>query len=285
MEKFQNKYRIPSARLQNWDYGSNGRYFVTICTADMQYHFGEVHDREMHLSESGILANMYWLQIPEKFPFVVLGEFVVMPNHMHGIIIIDGGISVGQDDGGNGGGCGGGNGGNGVGYGDVDGYGNGDGGLGGFGGLGGLGGRDAINRVSTGPTTQPATATGPTTQPATATATGPATTTATQPGPATQPATQPAMATQPQSPTKPPTQHQPGGITGDKNPMLYDNLSRAIRWYKGRVAFEIHKINAGFAWQSRFHDHIIRDDKSFDRITNYIKNNPAKWSDDKFYNA
>ena len=222
MDKFQNKYRIPSARLQNWDYGSNGSYFITICTADMQYHFGEVHDREMHLSESGILANMYWSQIPEKFPFVALGEFVVMPNHMHGIIIIDGNIGVDRNgDCGNGGcndgngGCGDGNGGGGYGF--------------GFGG-----GRDAINRVST---------------------------------------------------ANPPKQHQPGGITGDKNPMLNDNLSRAIRWYKGRVAFEIHKINAGFAWQSRFHDHIIRDDKSFERITNYIKNNPAKWSDDKFNNA
>ena len=241
MEKFQNKYRIPSARLQNWDYGSNGSYFITICTADMQYHFGEVHDREMHLSESGMLAYMYWSQIPEKFPFVALGEFVVMPNHMHGIIIIDGNIvdrdgggsdgAGGGDNDGNGGGCDDGSGG-----GDNDGNGGGcdDGNGGGcsFGGFGG--GRDAINRVST---------------------------------------------------TNPPKQHQPGGITGDKNPMLYDNLSRAIRWYKGRVAFEIHKINAGFAWQSRFHDHIIRDDKSFERITNYIKNNPAKWSDDKFKNA
>lgn len=215
MDKFQNKYRIPSARLQNWDYGSNGSYFITICTADMQYHFGEVHDREMHFSESGILANMYWPQIPEKFPFVALGEFVVMPNHMHGIVIINGNIGIDQDGDCDNGGCNDGNGGGGCGF--------------GFGG-----GRDAINRVST---------------------------------------------------ANPLKQHQPGGITGDKNPMLYNNLSRAIRWYKGRVAFEIHKINAGFSWQSRFYDHIIRDDKSLERITNYIKNNPAKWSDDKFNNA
>ncbi len=163
--------------------------------------------------------------------------------------MIDGNIGVDRDGGCGNGGCGNGgngNGGNGNGGNGGNGVGYGDG-DGGLGGLGGLGGRDAINRVSTGP--------------------------------------EPATATQPQPTANPPKQQQPGGITGDKNPMLYDNLSRAIRWYKGRVAFEIHKINTGFAWQSRFHDHIIRDDKSFERITNYIKNNPAKWSDDKFYNA
>jgi len=74
-----------------------------------------------------------------------------------------------------------------------------------------------------------------------------------------------------------------GGITGIKNPMLSDNLSKIIRWYKGRVSFESHKIQADFAWQPRFHDHIIRNNSSFQRIKNYIYENPAKWTDDKFY--
>ena len=48
----------------------------------------------------------------------------------------------------------------------------------------------------------------------------------------------------------------PGGITGYKNPMLHNNLSKIIRWYKGRTTFESWKTNPDFTWQSRFHDHI-----------------------------
>ena len=74
-----------------------------------------------------------------------------------------------------------------------------------------------------------------------------------------------------------------GGITENKNPMLHDNLSRVIRWYKGRVTFESRKINAGFAWQSRFYDYIIRNEKSFNEITEYVKDNPKKWENDKYF--
>lgn len=100
-DKFQNKYRIPSARLQNWDYGSNAMYFVTICTAHREYYFGNIINVEtpesgvstttptMELSEIGEMAYRFWTEIPNHFPFVELGEFVVMPNHVHGIIIIN----------------------------------------------------------------------------------------------------------------------------------------------------------------------------------------------------
>jgi REP element-mobilizing transposase RayT len=71
-----------------------------------------------------------------------------------------------------------------------------------------------------------------------------------------------------------------GGITGNKNPMLHDNLSRILNWYKGRVTFESRKLHADFAWQSRFHDHIIRNDAEYRRIKNYIINNPKNWNDD-----
>ena len=74
-----------------------------------------------------------------------------------------------------------------------------------------------------------------------------------------------------------------GGITGNKNPMLYDNLSRILRWYTGRVSFEAHKIQADFAWQPRFHDHIIRDDTSYNTISEYILGNPGQWKDDRFF--
>ena len=64
--------------------------------------------------------------------------------------------------------------------------------------------------------------------------------------------------------------------------MLCDNLSRIVRWYKGRVSFESHKIDSGFGWQSRFHEHIIRNNESHNRISDYIMNNVECWNDDKF---
>ncbi|MDR6968813.1 REP element-mobilizing transposase RayT [Flavobacterium arsenatis] len=87
-DKYQNKYRIPSARLKNWDYASNGAYFITICTKDRKHYFGEITNGEMELSPIGELAHQFWNEIPAHFPFVELGNFVVMPNHMHGILII-----------------------------------------------------------------------------------------------------------------------------------------------------------------------------------------------------
>jgi len=89
MDKFKNKYRIPSARLQNWDYGSDGSYFITICTKGREHFFGEIINDEMQLSEMGKLAEHYWIDIPNHFKYIELGNFVVMPNHVHGILIID----------------------------------------------------------------------------------------------------------------------------------------------------------------------------------------------------
>jgi putative transposase len=73
-----------------------------------------------------------------------------------------------------------------------------------------------------------------------------------------------------------------GGITGQKNPMLHQNISRIIRWYKGRVSFEIHKIDKSFAWQANYYDHIIRNQKALENIENYIRANPSKWSEDEY---
>lgn len=88
-EKFQNKYRIPSARHPNWDYGTNGAYFITICTKDRQYFFGECADEKMKLSTLGAIVQGFWYKIPKHFPFIELDEFVVMPNHIHGILILN----------------------------------------------------------------------------------------------------------------------------------------------------------------------------------------------------
>ena len=62
---------------------------MRICTQNHEHYFGEIANGAMHLSEIGHLANKYGVEIPEHFPFVELDAFVVMPNHVHGIIIIN----------------------------------------------------------------------------------------------------------------------------------------------------------------------------------------------------
>ena len=89
MAKFQNKYRIESTRARWWDYGNNAAYFVTINTKNRIPFFGKIVNQEMQLSELGKHAESCWYQIPEHFPFVKLGAFVVMPDHVHGILHID----------------------------------------------------------------------------------------------------------------------------------------------------------------------------------------------------
>ena len=175
---YNNKYRIDSSRLKHWDYGRNAAYFVTICTKNRENFFGEILDGEMHI------AHTEWMRTSDIRDNVVLDEFVVMPNHMHGILIIDKTFDP-----------------NAVPVVIPDGSGN-------------------SNR---------------------------------------------------------------GGITGEHNPMIQENLSRILRWYKGRVTFECRKIHADFSWQGRFHDHIIGDEGEFERIKNYIIDNPSKWNEDKFY--
>lgn len=86
---FKGKYRTTTTRKQDWDYGWNRAYFVTICTNDRLHYFGQIINGEMHFSEIGKLAEQNWLAIPKHFPFVKLGKHVIMPNHVHGIIQID----------------------------------------------------------------------------------------------------------------------------------------------------------------------------------------------------
>ena len=194
-EKFQNKYRIPSTRLQNWDYGWNAIYFVTICTEGRECCFGDVIDGKMQLSEIGTIAMKYWNEIPKHFPFVVLDEFVVMPNHLHGIIIIDKPNNINGDD---------------------------------------VKKRQCL--VST-------------------------------------------------IHKQPPENISPKQCIGQKRFQNQgkNTLSSIIGSYKSVITKNARQMHSGFAWQARFHDHIIRNDISFLHIRNYIYENPAKWTDDKFF--
>lgn len=187
MEKYKNKYRIQSARLQTWHYGSAARYFITICTHHRIWFFGNIIDRQMHLSETGKIVYAEWLKTFElrQDMNLYMGEFVVMPNHFHAI------IGIGENP-----------------Y-NNHGY--------------------AMHGVST--TIQ------------------------------TNETTKPANKFGPQS----------------------KNLASIIRGFKSAVTMSAREIYPGFQWQSRFHDHIIRNDDSFHRITNYIINNPSNWKEDKFF--
>lgn len=84
-KKLDRKY----TRLKNYNYAANGYYFVTICTHQKQCFFGNVVNSKMQLSTIGRIAQQYWSEIPQHSKHTYLDEFIIMPNHVHGIIIID----------------------------------------------------------------------------------------------------------------------------------------------------------------------------------------------------
>ena len=204
-DKFLDIYRIPSARAEWWNYGWNAAYFVTICTQNRECYFGDWMDNQIKLSEIGIIAKQEWLKTPEIRPDmnIKLDEFVVMPNHFHGIIVIGENQynkrNAALNENGN----------------DDDNH-------------------DDNHNVETR-----------------------------------------CIASLPfknaQSDTK------------NRFAPQSKNLSSIIRGFKSSVTKQAHSIHAEFAWQTRFHDHIIRNEESFHRISEYIRNNPANWQTDQFY--
>jgi len=83
-----------SIRLKGYEYSQGGAYFVTICTHNRECMFGKIVDGKMCINEWGKIAERCWLEIPEHYPNVSLDEFVIMPNHIHGIIILNEKISI-----------------------------------------------------------------------------------------------------------------------------------------------------------------------------------------------
>ena len=221
-EPYKNKYRIPSARLQSWDYANEGMYFITICTANRDCYFGNIAppnpvetrciasptaqpklhvtdtkplESEMRLSEIGKAAEIEWLKTVDLRPDMnlELAEFVVMPNHFHGIIMI------GENS-----------------YNNPTGrYGN---------------NRDAMHRVSIANTDDN-------------------------------------------------TTEQSTNKFGPQS----KNVASVMRGFKSAVTTYARKNDLPFAWQTRFHDHIIRSTDEYKRIVHYIVNNPVNWQNDKFY--
>ena len=170
-DKFKNKYRIASARASWWDYGWPGTYFITICTAERRPYFGEIIDGKMVLSNIGVLADVLWHDLPCHAHQVDLGAFVIMPNHMHGILIL-------KENGNN----------------------------------------------------------------------------------------------------TPPNYGETRFQNQGKN-----TVSAMVGGYKSALSKHAHRLGFTFAWQARFHDHIIRNDLEYQRINDYIETNPQHWHEDRFY--
>lgn len=90
-EYFEGKKGRKSTRLPHWNYVENGWYFVTMCTSNRENFFGNISQGKMQLSNIGKIAQKFWQDIPihPKKKDVYLDRYVIMPNHLHGIIIID----------------------------------------------------------------------------------------------------------------------------------------------------------------------------------------------------
>jgi REP element-mobilizing transposase RayT len=230
MKKFRNKYRIPSARLPGWDYRLAGAYFITICTQNRTPFFGECQGGKMKLSTAGMIAQGCWYQIPFLKSHVTLGAFVVMPNHVHGIMILD---EMEND---------------GVGVGDGDG--------------GGVGGGVETFESNVSTSNNPKS----------------------------------NVYTPNQTPNANPDYYRNNKTNSvdvsvnNKNPFFQNispksgSVSRIIQHYKTACTKHIRSAcpEIDFEWQTRFYDHIIRNEVSFATISNYILNNPEKWKEDRF---
>ncbi len=99
MEKFQNKYRISSARLPSWDYRANAAYFITICTEHRTHYFGEIMDGVVYMNDIGRIVESEWMRTAAIRPdmHLELDIMTVMPNHFHAIVVI--GDNAYNDDG------------------------------------------------------------------------------------------------------------------------------------------------------------------------------------------
>jgi REP element-mobilizing transposase RayT len=82
------KHHHRSIRLRGYDYTTPGAYFITLASWQRENIFGEILDGRIELNKFGQIAKQQWENLPCRFPHIDLDEFVIMPNHIHGIIII-----------------------------------------------------------------------------------------------------------------------------------------------------------------------------------------------------
>ncbi len=91
-----------SIRLKGYDYSEAGAYFITICMQNRECLFGHIADGQMILNDTGMMIQIVWNEIPPHYPEIEIDAFIIMPNHIHGIIVIVGAAPCGRPDHGNG---------------------------------------------------------------------------------------------------------------------------------------------------------------------------------------
>jgi REP element-mobilizing transposase RayT len=179
-----------SIRLKGYDYAQEGFYFITICCQDRAQLFGEIMNGEMILNECGEIAENCWLEIPNHFPNVELHKYVIMPNHVHGII--------------------------------------------------------EIKFKSNVPSVIPSVAS------------------VASVGANNHSPLRTLQRSLPRSPSK--------------------TIGSIVRGFKiGVTKWMRQYTNVYDVWQRNYYDNIIRNEQSYQRIANYIQNNPKNWKEDKFY--
>lgn len=87
-ELFKNRYRVPSNRWSKWSYDAEAAYFITICTYHRECLFGNIVDSEMILSDCGLIVQREWEYSAQLRPEIILGNYIIMPNHFHAIVHI-----------------------------------------------------------------------------------------------------------------------------------------------------------------------------------------------------
>jgi putative transposase len=178
MTLFRNRYRVESARLADWDDSRCGWYFVTVCTKDKKCLLGQVSDGRVVLSQGGLIAEDELRSIPGHYSNVMIDRFVIMPNHVHTIVVIEGEHQYSPDE------------------------------------------------------------------------------------------TRQAASLRPA--------HKP----------LAKSLAAIVGSYKSGVSRRCRLCGiADFAWQSRFHDHILRSNAAVNAVRDYIDKNPENWHEDTDYPA
>lgn len=90
------KHHRRSIRLKGYDYTAAGAYFITICTHQRECLFGEIVNGVMQLNTFGLCVQACWRSLPDRFQKLQLDAFVVMPNHLHGILLLDGDLGKGE---------------------------------------------------------------------------------------------------------------------------------------------------------------------------------------------
>ena len=88
MTLYQNKYRVESTRLRGWDYASDGTYYITICTFGRERYLGKIANGKMQLNAFGAIVEKCWFDLPNQYKNIVLNAFMIMPDHIHAIMII-----------------------------------------------------------------------------------------------------------------------------------------------------------------------------------------------------